>query len=271
MKAVPSKFLKVLCTTLLLLSSVSSHANEEPTERKRVPIGEDTMSVANFEAANEESTERKRVPVGEDAMSAIEYLATQEERAQRAHENGQEQANDEEKITNNAYTSVFSHPFGLHRPVFIAPLGETIELEDGSVWWINPSDRSRTSNWLNDDIVIIAPNDSWFSSYMFKIVNQNSGEVLKANMHLGPYYNGPKTHCIVGFDHVNDLVYLQNGSGLQMGTIWRIAGHDLGLTKQWRLNDTVIIGINPGWDSDTRPNILINVRKLNYACVKCFN
>ena len=93
----------------------------------------------------------------------------------------------------------------------------------------------------------------------FRLTNQNTGESVAANLYLGPIYNGPYTHWITAIDYYNNTVFLEDGS------MWSMSSFDDGVVNKWFENHTVIIGVNDGWFSSSRPNILINVNNSNYA------
>lgn len=151
------------------------------------------------------------------------------------------------------------HPGAYHNPVSISIFGDTLEIEDGSIWAISSSDAYTTLNWFSTDLIVITPNHSWFSAYNFRLTNQNTGESVAANLYLGPFYNSPYTRWIASIDHYSHTVYLNDGSA------WSMSSFDASIVNKWFINDTVIIGVNDGWLYSTSPNILINVNMLNYA------
>lgn len=153
------------------------------------------------------------------------------------------------------------HPDAYQNPVSISYDGDNIELTDGSVWIITSCDAYKVVNWFPTDLVIITPNHSWFSSYLFRITNQNTGESVAANLSLGPIdpvYGSFYTHWIVAIDYCLNIVHLEDGS------IWNMSQCDSHILNQWMQGDVVIIGVNDSWLS-SNPNILINVAMLNFA------
>lgn len=159
---------------------------------------------------------------------------------------------------NGHYTS---HPGAMKSIYDMSLYG--IELIDRSVWTVNPYHTHILGHWYIDDMIVITPNRSWFSSYQFCLTNQQTGDSVEVNLTLGPIYNGYYTNWIVAIDDYYNKVYLNDGS------VWSMSAFDSGLIRQWEVNDTVIIGVNNGWLSSTRPNILINVNMLNYATGIC--
>lgn len=238
------------------------------------------LVVVSALSAGHEVDGKGRVPVGARPMALSEHVAQQETRAKlfalEMEEAGQSEAqvvtqelqgvvgeesnlgDGEERVTNHAmfYTS---HPGAFHRANFISIFGDSIEFEDGSIWMVYNGDAYKTLNWLPTDLIVVTPNHSWFSAYNFRLTNQNTGASVEANLTLGPIYNGPHTHWIVAIDYYYDVVYLEDG------TVWNMSYMDDSIVRKWLVNDTVIIGINDGWFSSSKPNILINVNMLNYA------
>lgn len=159
-----------------------------------------------------------------------------------------------------------THPGAYQHPVSVSYLGDSIELMDGSIWSVSPSEAHKTINWFPSDLVVVSPNSTWFSPYSFRLTNQQTGESAAANLYLGPIdplYNSTYTHWIIGIDYYYNYVYLEDGSR------WSMSSIDSSVIDQWMINDVVIIGINTGFLSSYNPNILINVNMLNYAAGAC--
>jgi hypothetical protein len=95
--------------------------------------------------------------------------------------------------------------------------------------------------------------------------NQATGTSAKANLYLGPFYNGLFTHWINSIDYSNGVVILEDGS------TWVMSSWDKKSWKKWLPNDTVLIGVNDGFLSSFNPNILLNVNVLNHAIGECVN
>lgn len=152
-----------------------------------------------------------------------------------------------------------THPGAFHSPINISVFGDAIETEDGSIWAVAPNDSYIALNWFPTDLIVVTPNHSLFSSYYYRLTNQNTGGSIAVNLYLGPIYNGLYTHWIMAIDYYNNVVYLNDGS------VWNMSFFDGSVVGKWLVNDTVIIGVNDGWLSSSSPNILINVNMLNYA------
>jgi hypothetical protein len=160
-----------------------------------------------------------------------------------------------------------AHPFQLARgypPVFyssgahcvasVSVFGDRLEIEDGSVWKISSYDARKAVNWRTQDAVLITQNHSWFSKYNYRIINQLTGSILEANLFLGPIKDGAYTRYIVSIDSVCSDIYLNDR------TRWHVSNLDADRFYGWTTNDTVIIGYNSGWDSNSE-GLLINVNK----------
>ncbi len=157
-----------------------------------------------------------------------------------------------------------SHPGAYHKAVHISPFAETVTGQDGTVWSIAYTDRYKVLGWLPSDVLVIVPNRSWFSSYDFYMINENTGESIDAYIMSGPKPAGQYTFQIIEIDYDNNIVRLDDST-------WALSSDDETLVKQWKPDDFVIIGINDGWNSSIRPNILINVRLQKYATANCLS
>jgi hypothetical protein len=237
------------------------------------------INESEIQLSQENDTE-SRVPVGERRLSHEEHMATQEKRSLLAEERVSEyeeaalaDSEDESLLKPRSFTDqddivskglYTSHEGAFHRPISVTLNGDMVTLEDGSMWKVRIKDRYKTLDWLAGDSIIILPNHSWFSSYYYVLLNQNTGSEVRVNLTLGPIYNGIYTHWIVAIDYYNEEMCLEDG------TIWSISGSDYSTMKKWLVNDTIIIGVNDSWFS-SKPNILINVNTLTYAAAICEN
>lgn len=235
---------------------------------------------ALFADDGQEPTEQPHVPVGERAISHADHVRMLEERALLVREGQEAETSDEEqqeavfafseeessedgKVVQKAALYVSTHEGAFHRPIAVSLLGDTVELEDGSIWVVSSDHRYRTLDWMTSDVIVITPNHDWFSSYNYRLININTGASVKVNLALGPIYNGYFTHWIIAIDYLNRDICLEDGS------VWKISSVDSSAMNKWLPNDTVIMGINDGWYSGSNPNILINVNVNNYAIGKC--
>lgn len=236
----------------------------------------------SMSAFAEETDGKERIEVGSRPMAHTEWLKIQQERSEESEKTLEDlvdmelpstetQSSDiaESLQTKAAFTDAgtyyTSHNGAFHNPYFVSSCCTKVELGNGSIWHIAPSDAYKISNnfWYTDDLIVITPNHEWFSSYMFRMHNQNTGVNVKCNLHLGPFYNGLLTHWIIAINYYTQEIWLQDGS------IWQVTGLDSSTFSNFCLNDTVIIGINDGFLSSTRPNILINVNTLTHVRANC--
>ncbi len=229
-------------------------------------------AVSFLSADNVESNER--VPVGVREMHPKERQLIEEKRAERERSGKQDEKIEDamklglevKKGMNSSVTVDYtSHMGAYHHPMIITPLGDAVELEDGSIWSVSYSDRNKTYNWLTSDTLKITPNKSWFSSYKYRFTNLNTNESIEVNLIERPIYNGVYTHWIVQIDSLHDQLCLEDGS------VWSLSGFDYSIYRKWIINDTVIIGHNDGFLSSTRPNILINCDTNDHVDARCLN
>lgn len=189
-------------------------------------------------------------------------MATTEKMFLKAQNSNEEK---DERITSDVHyhNSNITHPGAWHRPHCVSTFGETVELEDGSIWSVSYGDRWKTIGWLRDDVIAIFPNTSWFGTD-FRMVNQNTGDTIDVDLRYGPTFGNIFTYKIVSVDYINAIVYLQDST-------WAISINDETVIYSWHAGDTVIIGHNDGWNSSIRPHILINVNVNDYACANCMS
>lgn len=229
--------------------------------------------------------EENHISVGERSLSHVERVLVQEQRSVLAQkiESGEELTEEENQVviensdqieekaqarsltqkSFDATTYYTTHEGAFHRPIAVSFLGDTVELEDGSIWAVSSGDRYKTLDWMTGDTIIIIPNSSWFSSYDYSLVNINTGAKVKVNLSLGPIFNGVYTHWIVAIDYYYREICLEDGS------VWKMSSWDSAIVNQWLPNDTVIIGINNGLFSGGNPNMLINVNMNESAIGNC--
>lgn len=234
-------------------------------------------------ASEEAQKDGDRIKPGTRPLAHTEWLKIQAEREEQEKSQLEENSDEEEvgevstlqekladglqgslKFSNpQASVHYTTHSGAFHSPVAVSALGDTVEFEDGSIWTVAGSDTYKTLNWLTSDLLVVTANHSWFSNYMFCITNQDTGVSVKANLFLGPIYNGVFTHWIVAINYFTQEICLEDGS------IWKLSGFDSSIYNKWMLNDTIIIGVNDGFLSSSKPNILINVNTLTYSRAKC--
>lgn len=191
--------------------------------------------------------EGKRVEIGERPP------VTKEANLPRCADMEEESEEGEELIERSMKGAKFISTYqgAYHKPFRVSLFGDEAELEDGSIWVIKKSDRTKTYDWLTSDDIAVTINHSWFSNYQFCLTNLATGKRVEAELHLGPIYNGINTRWIIGINYITGQVCLNDSS------VWDVSGFDHYILNGWVLNDTIIVG-----HDDTllgRTNILINV------------
>lgn len=224
--------------------------------------------------APQEGGDEDRIPIGTRGMTRAEYVMMQEKRAEVADENPELQKEVElrqsnlpkgrSELTARSTAKIYdiTHQGAIHFPNVIT--GNVLEIEDGSLWAICSSHLYKTTNWITTDKLIITQNTIWFSSYDHCVVNLTTGDTIHVNLAEGPFRNGAHTRWIIGIDYINRNLVLDDGS------VWYVSSMDSSIMYNWAIDDTIIIGVNDGWYS-SKNHILINVRKINYACAHCLN
>lgn len=153
------------------------------------------------------------------------------------------------------------YPNSTHWIETLSLFGESVGIEDGSIWQVNCSDRNLVQDWVLSDPVIITQNRSWFSSCKYRILNKNDGSSIPANLAYGPIIGGEYSLQISNIDHYNGLLILSDNSH------WKISSRDRYLFPEWTLGDYILLGVNSGWDSSC-PYILINSNMDNFIRAK---
>ena len=258
------------------------------TKLSKIFIGT-ALLATTFYLVGDEVPPPDHVKVGDRALSHTEWVQAQENRHQFIQKIASEELIEEgnsltpveppkeesqadtqteglvAKAAKSASEYYTTHQGAFHHPIAISLLGETVELEDGSLWTVSSNDRYKTLDWMTGDVIIILPNSSLFSSFYYCLVNLNTGAKVKVNLTLGPIFNGIFSHWIVAINYSYREVCLEDGS------VWKISTLDDSVLYKWLPNDTVIIGINSGWLSSINPNMLINVNMNNYVVGGCVN
>ena len=146
----------------------------------------------------------------------------------------------------------------------ISALGDSVMIEDGSIWQVNYYDLYKIRYWLIDDPLVITQNREWFSSYDYRIINRNTGASVAVNLSQGPVLDHPHSRRIAAIDLNQGIVILYPGD-LHLS----ISSRDHYQMSGWAPGDYVIVGINTGWDSNFE-SILINVATNSFVRAKQF-
>lgn len=215
------------------------------------------------------SNEEQVMP-GSRPIPEVEMALIQQERANEGEWTKEETVGIPSMKGSDSKVSAFhadvfysTHNGAYHNSLAVTELGSSVQLEDGSLWKIADGYHYKTLNWTTSDLVVITPNQEWFTTELFRMTNQNTGVSVRCDMASGPIYHGRYTHWIVGINYYTQEIYLEDGS------TWEVTGFDSSTFGHWLLNDTIIIGVNDGILSSTKPNILINVNNLTYVRTIC--
>jgi len=147
------------------------------------------------------------------------------------------------------------YPASSHWVTSVSAFGDSLVIEDESTWKLDPWNGRVALNWASNAPITITQNRSWFSSYDYYIVNQDTGEYIGANLYLGPAYESPYTVYIDEVNGFDGSIALSNNMRLQVcpGDYWACA--------DWKKDHTVVLGVNGGWQSGKYNLILINVNQ----------
>lgn len=249
---------KILFSYALILTAFTGYADipNETTVKQSQPlfiekstpseIKERSLTSLSLQSIGNDDEKEERIQIGS-------RISLNEKNEETLAQNDVTKNENEIKARALFFTS---HHGAYHTPKSITYLGDSVTIEDGSIWSIASYDWWKTQQWLGSDTLLIMQNKFYFSNYQFLIVNQNTGQEVEANLALGPFVNGLFTHWIVGIDYFNKIIYLEDGSTWEMT--------ERNVINSWLINDTIIIGINQE-GAFNRPNILINVNTLNFA------
>src|SRR3989344_5919298 len=125
-------------------------------------------------------------------------------------------------------------PASCHWMIAASAFGDTLELEDGSVWKVNSYDSYKALNWRANDPLMVTQNTRWFSSYTYRIINRNTGSSIETNLFLGPIKGGEHTR------YINAMDFIQGALSLTDTTRWEVSSSDQTIFREWLLKDPVI-------------------------------
>lgn len=148
-----------------------------------------------------------------------------------------------------------------HWLVAISALGDSLEMEDGSVWKIDSFDNWKVFDWSTADLLFLTQNMEWFGSCNYRLINKNVGSSVAVNLFQGPILNYKYSRRVSVLEPQCGELILSDHSR------WHVSPRDLYLLQEWVVNDSVIIGMNSGWDS-SYDAILINVQMNHFVRAK---
>jgi hypothetical protein len=159
-------------------------------------------------------------------------------------------------------------PFYQHTLSNLQSYGELLEIDDGSIWKINPYHKHYLSNWRACDILEISATNT-VSGERFYITNKTLNTYVLAELSLGPIINNPYTNHIT-WTSQRELI-ITSVAGLE--TRWIVDLSDTSKLVFWKQHEAIIIGKHtPSWFNwhDTNEVILINVDKNEFIKAKLF-
>jgi len=147
------------------------------------------------------------------------------------------------------------------------PKGNVIKIDDGSEWIYDKADAQVLRNWKAGQQIIITPNQQLLlgSHYTYTMTNTEVGDSIQVNIFLGPIAFGYQTSWVVGIDQNVGKIYIINGRGER--SVWEVSNSDMYLVKDWKVNDTIVIGENDSWlwCFSSYKSMLINVNMNHYV------
>lgn len=172
--------------------------------------------------------------------------------------------------SNDLHTTAAALPPSYYRTIENFPPQAIIQLDDGSQWVHDRADAYILRNWKIGDNIVITPKQQYVvgSNYQYMITNTALGESINVNLFLGPRSFGQRTFWVTGIDKNLGKIYVLNGIGER--TVWEISNSDMYLVKDWKVNDTIVIGENDSWlwYFSSYNQIIINVNMNHYVRAK---
>lgn len=153
-----------------------------------------------------------------------------------------------------------------YQSITALPQQSIIKIDDGSEWIYDRSETYVLRNWKVGDKIVITPKQQLIlgSHFTYVMTNRDVGDSISVNLFLGPVAFGYRSTWVVGIDQNLGKIYLMNGQGER--TVWEVSSSDKDLFKNWKVNDTVIIGENDSWlwCFSSYNSMIINVNMNHY-------
>lgn len=145
---------------------------------------------------------------------------------------------------------------------------DQIELEDGSMWHVLPSERSLLQDWAISDPLAILKGDR-HSNYRYRIHNERTNDIIEVELSASPYLDSFYRLTIKDINKEQRYVLLSDGSKWNLPTNW----FEQEVWLKWYIGDTIVIGTNDQFFySIFRPDILINITcSATHTPSKCVN
>lgn len=234
-----SKLVLTLCAFTMAFTSLSAGTDQEHSKVGDRCTYEQLLAFRKMRAQEDEANQQNIAQIPEE-----EHPAAQEEGRISA---------------GWLFNPTLSHHGSHHHAINISPKGDTLELEDGSIWSTSHGDRHKSKDWLPEDILTLTPNHSWFSSYDYRFNNQTTGSSIEVNITLGPLLANKNVHRIFAMDAAKGILTLTDGSQ------WDMSWFDRAIVDEFQVHDFVILGTNDGWWKSFNPNIIFNCATMKHA------
>jgi hypothetical protein len=158
----------------------------------------------------------------------------------------------------------------LYHSIDYFPQDNIVKTEDGAEWIFDSSDVAAVRNWKPDDMVLITPKGRWFwgSNYSYVMTNKDIGVSVDVNLFQGPIAFGTNSSWVIGVNQNLGQIYVMNGEGER--SVWEISNVDHYLFKEWKVNDTIIMGQNDSWLwwFSSFDHIIVNVNMNHFVRAK---
>lgn len=219
-----------------------------------------------------QAEEEQRAPIQERAITSARYREIEEARSNAEQKMAfRHSASLEEfylqTIANGADHKT-SHKGSYHMYSGVSAYADHVELEDGSLWFVLPAERSKTLEWnVGDPVAILKGNKN--SNYRYRLHNERTNHKLEVELSAAPYLDSLYRLTIKDINYDKRYLLLSDGSKWNLPTNW----FEQEVWMKWYIGDTIVIGTNDQFFfSMFRPDILINVTcSATYTPSKCVN
>ncbi len=133
-------------------------------------------------------------------------------------------------------------PIHWHKVMGVEIQGTSVEIEDGAQFKVYRGDRAEAMHWQQGDMVVIQPNDKWFSQTKYLLISQARHTAIEADLFQGPYVDSPYMRQIIGCDPQQRVIGTCDGFDVMVR--WQIHPSDWHKTAKWQPNETIILGAN---------------------------
>ena len=149
--------------------------------------------------------------------------------------------------------------------IYISSDYSIIQLQDGTLWAIDPKDISRVYYWQGNHRLYVTLNRWYFTQNKFEIVNTDLEQIVEANLLSEPIYNFRYIYMI---NYDDDIIGLKEGYdvfGNPVYSRWRIDHSQHFLINRWDPDDKIIVVANVGFSKMYNLYVLFNFRTNDFA------